>query len=87
MEWERWDRDASEPPEYPEGGEPEGYILDRPHDERTAEEMGPLWEVVLDVGARVIRWDESWNVVISVIGESLTGADVFRARRGGWRLR
>lgn len=53
LEWERWDQAASDPREYPVGGEPEDYILSRPHDVGLAIRMGPVWEVVLtDDGQR-----------------------------------
>ncbi len=44
LEWERWDQADDEPQEYPDGGEPEDYILGRPE---LAAQIGPLWEVVL----------------------------------------
>lgn len=47
LEWERWNQAADEPHEYPAGGEPEGYILGRPHDHELAAQIGPVWEVVL----------------------------------------
>jgi hypothetical protein len=47
LEWERWDLTGDEPQEYPQGGEPEGYVLDRPHDPELAAQIGPIWEVVL----------------------------------------
>lgn len=47
LDWERWDQAAADPQEYPDGGEPEGYILDRPHDPELAAQIGPLWEVML----------------------------------------
>lgn len=47
LEWEYWDQSAGNPLEYPEGGEPEDYILSRPHDPELAAQIGPLWEVVL----------------------------------------
>jgi hypothetical protein len=45
--WEHWDRASESPAELPEGGEPENYILARPHSPQIAEEVGPLWEVIL----------------------------------------
>jgi hypothetical protein len=47
LEWEHWDQAADDPQEYPDGGEPESYILDRPHDPELAAQIGPLWEVIL----------------------------------------
>lgn len=48
LDWTSWDRTAPEPQRYPAGGEPENYILGRKHDEALANEIGPLWELVLD---------------------------------------
>lgn len=47
LRWEHWDWTADDPQEYPDGGEPEAYILDRPHDRELAMEIGPIWEVLL----------------------------------------
>jgi hypothetical protein len=46
LSWEQWDRSAAAPAEHPEGGEPEGYILRRPHDEQLAEALGPLFQLL-----------------------------------------
>src|SRR5919204_782761 len=40
LEWERWDRTADEPEEYPETGEPEDYILGRRHSPQLAKQIG-----------------------------------------------
>jgi hypothetical protein len=47
LEWERWDLTDDEPQEYPHGGEPESYIVGRPHDPELAAQIGAVWEVVL----------------------------------------
>jgi hypothetical protein len=47
LEWERWDHADDDPQEYPDGGEPEDYILGRPHDPELALQIGPVWEVML----------------------------------------
>jgi hypothetical protein len=47
LDWQRWDLAAGDPTEYPDGGEPEDYILGRPHDPALAAQLGPVWEVVL----------------------------------------
>jgi hypothetical protein len=52
--WESWDRGADSPPEFPEGGEPEDYILARPHSPAISDRLGPLWEVMLPGGADVV---------------------------------
>jgi hypothetical protein len=71
LDWERWDLTDDEPPEYPHGGEPEGYILDRPHDPELAGQIGPIWEVVLPgihqrAGADLARGQPaSWRIYAS----------------------
>ncbi len=47
LEWERWDQASDDPAHYPAGGEPEDYILGRPHDPGLAAQIGQLWEVAL----------------------------------------
>jgi hypothetical protein len=44
--WQHWDRKTRLPPELPESGEPEEYILGQPHSEQTASEMEAIWELV-----------------------------------------
>ena len=51
--WEQWDRTSENPAEYPETGEPENYILARPHSPPIAEKLGDLWEVILPEDAEV----------------------------------
>jgi hypothetical protein len=51
--WELWDCTAPSPVELPESGEPEDYILARPHSPAVAAQFGPLWEVILPEGAQV----------------------------------
>ncbi len=58
LHWENWDVNATHPAEYPEDGEPESYILDRPHAPRLAEEIGPMWELVPQ-GHAVMTMDSS----------------------------
>lgn len=47
LEWGGWDHTAQMPPILPPSGEPEGFILDAPHDDAAAKALGPLWEVEL----------------------------------------
>ena len=49
IDWTSWDASRDEPAEYPDGGEPEDYILSRPHDAALAIELGSFWELVPDV--------------------------------------
>ncbi len=44
LAWHKWDRTAAEPKRYPRGGEPEEYIMDKPHDARVASQMPEAWE-------------------------------------------
>jgi hypothetical protein len=46
LDWERWDTSAEEPPELPDSGEPEDFILDRPHSSSAASALGQLWELI-----------------------------------------
>ncbi|UCC99720.1 MAG: hypothetical protein JSW66_07510 [Phycisphaerales bacterium] len=44
--WHEWDRNADDPAEYPETGEPEDYVLLQPHDPNLAAQLGEVWELV-----------------------------------------
>ena len=46
LDWCDWDVTDGEPPEMPDSGEPENYILDRPHSPEIASAMPDLWELV-----------------------------------------
>ncbi len=46
LDWDLWDTTEDEPPEYPESGEPEDYILNRPHSPGAAREMPALFELL-----------------------------------------
>jgi hypothetical protein len=50
-DWEHWDQSARQPKEYPKEGEPEEYILDKPHSSKLAEEMGSMWELGIETVA------------------------------------
>ncbi|HWB04579.1 MAG TPA: hypothetical protein VG796_16240 [Verrucomicrobiales bacterium] len=49
--WHTWDIKAEEPKYFPEGGEPEEYILAKANDPVLARQIGPLWEVVVQEGS------------------------------------
>lgn len=57
LDWHTWDRAADEPAEYPSTGEPEDYLLERPHDPDLAERLGPLWELVPSVVPAIQQGD------------------------------
>lgn len=73
--WEVWDTSAAEPAEYPLSGQPEDYILDRPHNEATADQLGPIWEVEFVPTAQIVRSGD-W---IRLLRASWNSADLFRA--------
>jgi hypothetical protein len=81
LDWHTWDWSARKPPEYPEGGEPEGYILDRPHSPETSTQLGDLWEFLAEEGATRARTEE---FEMFMLRNSWRGADFFRV--GGARL-
>jgi hypothetical protein len=43
IDWHSWDRNAPDPPFYPDSGEPEDYLLAGAHDARLAASMPTLW--------------------------------------------
>jgi hypothetical protein len=55
LHWERWDLEAQEPAEYPESGEPEDYILARPHSKAAATALGDLWEILVPPTVTILR--------------------------------
>jgi hypothetical protein len=82
LNWEAWDATAPEPQEYPDTGEPEDYILLRPHDADLSVQMGDLWEICLEQHARTERISRTSNTggeEIHLIRSSWDGTDVFRA--------
>jgi hypothetical protein len=80
-EWHTWDRQASKPTEYPDEGEPEGYILDESHCAATAKEMGDLWEVLLNQSARIHRVEIDFiTSEIFLLPDSWQGEDLFGAQ-------
>jgi hypothetical protein len=55
LPWHTWDLTAEQPAEYPDSGEPEDYILSRPHSPRLANELGDLWEIIVPFNVTVVR--------------------------------
>jgi hypothetical protein len=56
LDWRSWDLQASRPNEHPRSGEPEDYVLERPHDVDAAARMPTLFEVVpQELGAGAMR--------------------------------
>ncbi len=72
LDWQSWNQAANEPQTYPESGEPEDYILGKPHDPRVAEALGPLFELVPNIGGII---DRTAGIRLKVTGTY----DIFRA--------
>jgi hypothetical protein len=71
--WEQWDLTSEKPAELPENGEPEEYILSRPHSPSIAEQLGDLCEV---------NPPEDAEVEATRMGR---GVWEFRVKRSTWR--
>jgi len=82
LDWHLWDQTADEPKEYPDGGEPEGYLLDRPHSPEVAALMGDLWSVMPGetVDVERIKVPTLIGVELRPIMSTHDGTDIFRAR-------
>ncbi len=88
LEWENWDKEAEDPPVYPETGEPEDYILLQPHSPSVADSMGPLWEMLLRRTISVVRVQygpRSWEVNCHLDLSSWDGADFLGSKDVGHR--
>ena len=48
LDWRSWDLHASDPARYPADGEPENYVLAQKHNPEVADQLGPIWEVVVE---------------------------------------
>jgi hypothetical protein len=53
IDWTEWDVTQNEPAEYPDSGEPEDYILSRPHNAALASKLGAFWELVPDIAEAI----------------------------------
>jgi hypothetical protein len=80
-DWHTWDRSADDPVRYPKGGEPENYIDERKHSESVAEQIGPLWSLILNPGAELERFktgpDQYRDIEDRYVPGTWKGADVF----------
>jgi hypothetical protein len=75
LDWHLWDRATDDPPEYPEGGEPEGYILDRPHSEQASRMIADVFELVPQEIATIDR-----SSGFRLVRDSWGDADIFYGR-------
>jgi hypothetical protein len=80
LHWHEWDLTTDDPPEFPESGEPEDYILARQPNAGLAREMGDLSELVVPITAIIGRQrtivDSFRELYIEL--NSWNGSDVFR---------
>ena len=76
LDWEEWDITADEPAELPEDNIASHYILRRPHETRAADELGILFELVLESGIKA--WIDG-DDILRVKPETWNGTDFFHA--------
>ncbi len=81
LDWIGWDRETEMPQELPDSGDPDDYILQRPHDPALAEAMGELWELVAEEGGeleKVSVGPNPWQARLYLKLDSWAGHDFFR---------
>ena len=74
LDWHKWDLENDEPEIYPDEGEPEDYILDKSHSEKTSKKMGDVWEMCIEEAGQVVKSDK-----IYLKANTWTGKDIFMA--------
>jgi hypothetical protein len=83
LEWEKWNWAGEEPDEYPPGGQPEAYILNRPHSPSLAEAIGDLWGLLPQECVELQRVKigaKPGNVEIRVVASTWDRTDFFRGK-------
>ena len=83
IDWETWNLNASEPKFYPDGGSPELYILNRDHSQTAANQMGPIWELVVVQNAKMSRIETDDDVIFEYMDGTWQGNDIFRTDANG----
>jgi hypothetical protein len=78
LDWQFWDRSSPEPAEYPSTGEPEDYILSRPHAPNVADALGELWQLWPSHRGCVEQRPEG----VTLIGPTAQGSDFVLAPLG-----
>ena len=86
LHWEKWNLSAPEPAEYPESGEPEDFVLAHPHDQRIADALGDVWELLVprvdaSVGVDLDKkwgWPTRFHVEVAL----WDGSELFRSNGG-----
>ena|SRR5579863_4136710 len=95
LRWENWDLQAEEPAEFPESGEPEDYILARPHEPTIANLLGDIFELASTSSVKIFRREvvndytdlavdtSTWNSADVLRGEGY-GSLLFSDRARPW---
>jgi hypothetical protein len=88
LHWDAWNLDADEPPEFPDSGEPEGYVLGKSHSPTAAGALGNLWEVAIPNTATIVRLQSTVTSYkeLKLDLNSWNGADLFRSEGYGGAL-
>ncbi|QSW91431.1 hypothetical protein J0383_11655 [Flavobacterium endoglycinae] len=86
LDWTKWDLDTEDPKIYPNGGEPENYILSRKHSPETAEKMEKIW--CLKLNNKTLTGRKERNISsrqdLFIIENSWTGSDIFNSEGAGY---
>ena len=88
LHWENWDLNDEQPPEYPESGEPEDYILGKQHNKTASDALGDLWEISVANIATILRPTEIVRSFreLRIDLRSWNGADLIRGSGYGSML-
>jgi hypothetical protein len=83
LPWDSFDRNSEDPPMYPDTGEPEDYILSRPHSPPIADLLGDIWQVALRDGAFVDTelQRSPWDYDVRVHTASWNGDHLFYGKK------
>jgi hypothetical protein len=96
LHWEDWHLNADQPQQFPDSGEPEDYILGKPHSSSASAALGELWELHVPATATVLRPQrivdsysdlkldiDTWNGC-DLIRSAGDGSVLFTERARGW---
>ena len=88
LHWENWDLNDEQPPEYPESGEPEDYILGKQNNKTASDALGDLWEISVANIATILRPTEIVRSFreLRIDLRSWNGADLIRGSGYGSML-
>jgi hypothetical protein len=78
LDWSSWDRSAPNPAEYPTTGEPEDYILSRPHAPDIANAIGDIWQLWPSHQGRAVQMADG----VALVGATAKSSDFVLAPLG-----